>query len=166
MWHQGYGFARCRRCDQAIVRSLLSDWTVPGPGLRVVWDKPSGRPVPAAGPAASTAPVVVAAPSEGRSGETPAAQGNVADGPVAADARAPTQPATVVADAPGPETAPLLTVLAPEPAPIDLLGPNFMGAKDPPPVVRDGSNMFEFEDMTDENGGVPDFGGVAAQKAS
>jgi hypothetical protein len=53
-----------------------------------------------------------------------------------------------------PAPAPLLSVLEPDPAPFDLLGPNFMGDRDPPPVVRKGSNMFEFEDMADDDTGA------------
>jgi len=51
VWHGGYGFAHCRRCHRAIVRSLLSNWVVPGPGLRIVWPgegRATGSEAPAA----------------------------------------------------------------------------------------------------------------------
>lgn len=190
VWHQGYGFAHCRRCRQGIVRSLLSNWVVPGPGLRIVWPKvpagvgPSPEPRPTRA-TVSTAASPPASPQPVSEPELPMSEptampvrverdSEVDDAVVPVIMRGKAQPAAEAAQPDSPEAAaadvqpqPPLAI-APDSAPktVDLLGPNFMGPGGAPPGPRGGMEVFEFDDMAAGDAGFASGGGLAAQRAS
>lgn len=194
VWHQGYGFAHCRRCGRAIVRSLLSNWVVPGPGLRIVWPKPGANgasPSPGTGTgSAALDKVGVAEPDKPAldQSETGAASTSRAETPVVAPAasdgsgpdddaavpvivRGKAEPApraeqAAPADAAAAAPAPLAVAPNLSPQAIDLLGPNFMGDSGAPPGPRDGMEVFEFDDMAAGGAGFAGGDGRTAQRAS
>lgn len=188
VWHEGYGFAHCRRCRQGIVRSLLSNWVVPGPGLRIVWPgakKANGASPPAA-KGATAVRVVHATSDGGASGadsarrdpnkpSNPPTSSQASEGaddaavPVIVRGKAETasktkQPAEAKTGAE--PTPPLAVAPDPEPKPIDLLGPHFMGDMGAPPGPRGGMEVFEFDDMPASEPGFAGGTSVAAQRAS
>jgi hypothetical protein len=43
VWNHGYGFARCRRCERAVMRPVFGRWRLPPAGWRIVWPEPAAR---------------------------------------------------------------------------------------------------------------------------
>jgi len=166
VWHQGYGFAKCRRCKRSIVRSLLSGWTVPPPSLKIVWDKAPTGDAPRA-----SAPRPAAGGNAAPEKRSPDLKPQVAEGGDIVALRTSSGEAARRTDEPAAsaqtpstvgEAGPLLSVIEPEPGTIDLLGPHFMGDQGAPPGPSEGLSVFEFDDMGGEDDGARL--GIAAQR--